>query len=66
MRNLWARNAYYIDVTKNSGVGDEHSYFKGKPVEKNKTLKSMFARALEGDIAEGNLDYHADLNLYRS
>ncbi len=66
LRNLRARNAYYIDVTKNRGVDSEHSYFKGTPVQQNKTLKGMFARAFEGGIVEADLEYHADLNLYRS
>ncbi len=66
LRNLDAPNAVYIDVTRNKGVGDEHSYFKDKPVEGNATLKQLFARIFEGGEAEKSLEYHADLNLYRS
>ena len=64
--NLNADNAYYIDVTRNKGVKDGHSYFKGAPVRGNATLKRLFAQIFTGDDAEKSLDYHADLNLYRS
>lgn len=66
LRNLVARNAYYIDVTRNRGVGGEHSYFKGEPVEDNRTLRRMFQRLLEGAKVEDTLTYHADINVYRS
>ena len=66
LRNLVAENAYYIDVTRNRGVGTEHSYFKGKSVNNNASLKKVFARIFEGGKAEQLLDYHADINVYRS
>ena len=66
LRNLTAKNAYYIDITRNRGVGSEHSYFKGKPVKNNRTLKKIFAKVFEGGKAERLLDYHADINVYRS
>ena len=66
LRNLYASNAYYIDVTRNRGVGSEHSYFKGKSVLKNSTLKRIFSRIFEGGKAEHLLTYHADINVYRS
>lgn len=66
LRNLVAENAYYIDVTRNRGVASEHSYFKGKPVDRNASLKKVFARIFEGGKAEQLLDYHADINVYRS
>jgi esterase/lipase superfamily enzyme len=66
LRNLNASNAYYIDVTRNRGVGSEHSYFKKKTVKNNSTLKRIFKRIFEGGNAEQLLDYHADINVYRS
>ncbi len=66
LKNLNADNAYYIDLSRNRGVKDEHSYFKGKVVEQNATLKRIFTAVFEGGDAEKLLDYHADLNVYRS
>ena len=66
LRNLTASNAYYISVTRNRGVGDEHSYFKGSTVSQNATLKGMFKKMFEGGDAESGLDYRADLNFYHS
>jgi esterase/lipase superfamily enzyme len=66
LRNLVAGNAYYIDVTRNKGVGSEHSYFKGKPVQDNDTLHRMFRRLFEGGKVEDTLSYFPDLNVYRS
>jgi len=66
LKNLNAENAYYIDVTRNRGVKDEHSYFKGSVINQNATFKKMFSQIFEGEDAEKSLEYHADLNVYRS
>lgn len=66
LRHLGAENAYYLDVTRNRGVGDEHSYFKGEIIRKNTRLKRIFARVFEGGKAEQLMDYHADINVYRT
>ena len=66
LRNLHARNAYYLDVTRNRGVGSKHSYFKGEIVTKNSRLKRIFSRIFEGGKAERLLNYHADINVYRT
>lgn len=66
LRNLYASNAYYIDGTRNKGVGSEHSYFKGKTVRQNSTLRRIFSRIFEGGKAEHLLTYHADINVYGS
>lgn len=66
LKNLNSENAYYIDVTRNRGVKDSHSYFKGSVVKQNATVRRLFASIFEGDDAEKVLDYHADLNVYRS
>jgi len=66
LKNLSSSNAYYIDVTRNKGVNDEHSYFKGDVVENNTTMHTIFSRIFPGDEIENELTYHADLNVYRS
>ncbi|MEM8563823.1 MAG: alpha/beta hydrolase [Pseudomonadota bacterium] len=66
LKNLDADNAYYIDVTRNRGVRDDHSYFKGSVVNQNATVKKLFSQIFEGEDAEKSLDYHPDLNVYRS
>jgi len=65
-RNLTSPNANYIDVTGNKGVGSEHSYFLGKAVASNASLKRLFRHIFEGGNAEAALTYHADRNVYRS
>ncbi len=66
LRNLTANNAYYVDVTGNRGVGSEHSYFKGRSVDRNSTLKKIFTQMFEGRKSETRLKYHPDINVYRS
>ena len=65
LRNLSASNAYYVDVTHNKGVRSEHSYFKGKSVKENSTLKKIFSQIFEGGKAEQLLEYHVFLALKR-
>jgi esterase/lipase superfamily enzyme len=64
LKNLEAQNAHYLDVTEATGVGKSHSYFTGAPVNKNNSLKRMFASMFEGDNAERKMHYHADTNTY--
>ncbi|MEM0912716.1 MAG: alpha/beta hydrolase [Pseudomonadota bacterium] len=66
LRNLSSSTTYYIDVTRNRGVGSAHSYFKSEFVNNNKTLKRIFSAMFEGEDAERSLTYHADVNVYRS
>lgn len=66
LRDLNATNAYYIDVTRMRGVGSAHSYFKPEFVKNNKTLARLFEQIVTGGEAERSLEYHADLNVYRS
>lgn len=66
LKNLNAENAYYIDVTRNRGVKDDHGYFKGRVIKENATIKRLFANIFEGQDAEKALEYHSDLNVYRS
>lgn len=64
-KRLNAKNASYIDVTNTSYVGNSHSYFIGKPVEKNAKLLSFFHVILRGDRVEDRLNYRADVNIYK-
>ncbi len=64
LKNLKARNAYYVNVTDASWVKNSHSYFHGQPVSRNAELRKFFARAFEGGRADELLRYHADRNLY--
>lgn len=66
LRNLIARNAYYLDVTRSKGVGNQHGYFQGSAVTENATLARMFTRVFEGGKAELSMDFHVDLNVYRT
>ncbi len=69
IRNLIARNAFYIDITGARGVGNAHGYFVGEPLADNPWLKQVFTAALNGgspEIGEDTaLAFHADVNLYR-
>lgn len=65
LRNLTARNAYYVDVTGAPWVKNAHGYFTGQPVEKNAALRHFFTAAFEGRRGEPDLRYAADVNAYR-
>ncbi len=65
LRNLVARNAHYIDITRTDAVDNAHGYFVGDPVAQNQELKALFERAFEGGRAEEPLTYAADINAYR-
>ncbi|GAA5497631.1 hypothetical protein Rhal01_03827 [Rubritalea halochordaticola] len=63
-KGLIARNATYIDVTNASYVGNSHSYFKSKPVIKNKKLHQLFEDIFSGERVDDRLKYHPDVNVY--
>ncbi len=65
LKNLIARNAHYIDITRADAVGNAHGYFTGGPVESNAALKALFQAAFQGGRAEEQLAYSADINAYR-
>jgi esterase/lipase superfamily enzyme len=69
IKNLVARNAFYIDVTDADGVGNAHGYFAGEVLAANAALKAVFTAALNGESPESSaatpLAYAADLNVYR-
>ena len=64
LKGLAAENATYIDITHSTGVGSEHSYFKGSPITKNKKLKAMFSGIFNGGTVENSLAYRSDINAY--
>lgn len=65
LKNLFAANARYIDITRAEGVGNAHGYFAGDPVARNPALKAVFSDVFEGGRAEDRLAYAADINAYR-
>lgn len=64
LKGLDATNASYIDVTNAAHVGDEHSYFKGAPVDKYDKLREMFSLLFTGKKPQPKLKYLADINAY--
>lgn len=64
LKSLNAENASYINVTAAPHVGDEHSYFKGDPVEKNAKLKEIFSLLFEGGRPESKMKFRSDINAY--
>lgn len=64
LKGLNAGNASYLNVTTAAHVGEEHSYFKDKPVSKNRRLLTMFSDLFEGRKPEDWMRYRADINAY--
>ncbi len=64
LRNLVAKNAYYLDVTRNKSVGSEHSYFQGEAI-KNPTIERLFSKMFAGEVVEREMQYDANENVYR-
>jgi len=65
LKSLNSENAVYIDVTESEGVGCEHSYFKGEPVDKNSDLKALFTDLFNGKSVEKKLTYFAADNYFK-
>jgi esterase/lipase superfamily enzyme len=64
LADLTSRQAFYIDFTRESGVGNSHAYFEGAPTN-NKRVWQFFNAALNGEFAERGLEFHAASNTYR-
>ena len=64
LKGLNSINTSYLNVTTAAHVGDEHSYFKDKPVKNNIKLKKMFASLFEGRKPESEMKYKSDINAY--
>jgi len=60
---LNANRAVYANFTGAQHVGDSHAYFEGDPLE-NEAVRRFFTAALNGDVAEGDLDYNVFRNIY--
>ncbi len=68
LKSLSAPNATYIDVTHAPYVGNDHGYFKGRPVEKQSRLHQMFENMFTGKRVETTtptLRYRADINAWQ-
>jgi len=64
LKNLRAENVHYLNVTGAAHLNNEHTYFLGKPVEKNGRLDDMFAGIFQGQSVERAMVYHDDINAY--
>lgn len=64
LKSLDATNCSYLNVSQSAHIKEEHSYFKGDPVNKNAKLKSMFASLFEGKKPEDKMKYRSDVNAY--
>ena len=64
LKGLDATNADYLNVTSKN-VGDDHSYFKDKPVNNDDKLKAMFAALFEGRKPESKMKYQPEVNAYK-
>ena len=66
LKGLNAENASYLNVTTAAYVGEEHSYFKDKPVRENRRLLKMFSDLFEGRKPDDWMKYRADINAYET
>ncbi|MDJ0778204.1 MAG: alpha/beta hydrolase [Gammaproteobacteria bacterium] len=64
LKELNAGNASYLNVTSAAHVGDDHSYFKDRPVRNNARLRRMFNSLFNGMEPESAMQYRADINAY--
>ncbi|MDA1073164.1 MAG: alpha/beta hydrolase [Proteobacteria bacterium] len=68
LKALNAPNATYIDVSRATGIGDQHSYFHGDVIDRNSRVKRLFQKLFTGDRPErftSHMEYLGDLNAYR-
>ena len=63
LKGLDSVNATYLNVTSRN-VGDDHSYFKDKPVKGDRKLEAMFAALFEGRRPETKMPFQSDINAY--
>ncbi len=62
---LDSRRTVYVDVTESKHVGDSHAYFEGDALQ-NASVKDFFKAALNGEVAERDLDFNVARNLHRT
>lgn len=65
LKSLNSEHAVYIDVSEADCVGNEHSYFKGKPVLENAPLHALFNDIFNGNSVEKRLNFFAPSNYFR-
>ncbi len=65
IKQLNSPNTDYIDVTDDEHVDSEHTYFKGRAVQKNEKLKALFNQMFNGLSIEEMLIYQAENNTYK-
>ncbi|MBF0349463.1 MAG: alpha/beta hydrolase [SAR324 cluster bacterium] len=56
-RNLVAKHAVYLDLTRTAHVGVSHTCFVGDPVEQNPHLRRVFHALFHGDPIEKELQW---------
>jgi esterase/lipase superfamily enzyme len=66
VKNLNAKNPWYIDFSDAKHVNDNsHSYFEGKPIEKNENIKNVFTKMFNGEKVELELELDKNMNAYK-
>ncbi|WP_251359687.1 alpha/beta hydrolase [Kangiella sp. TOML190] len=65
LRNLTAKNTYYIDFTGLKGVANSHSYFDKKTASKNLAIKRLFSKLFAAENLLTNLVYQSHNNTYK-
>lgn len=60
---LRSDHAVYVDFSNARSVGDSHAYFEGSPL-RNAAVKKFFRQALNGEVAEKELEYDVSRNLH--
>ena len=62
IRNLTARNAFYIDLTEQ--VGNSHGYFTDDSLQQT-SVRRVFENMFNGRRAEPNLNFNSSLGVYQ-
>ncbi len=68
LRKLNSPNAVYLDLTRATGVGDDHGYFSGTAPRKNRKLQRLFSKLFTGERPErytSHMEFMPSLNAYR-
>jgi esterase/lipase superfamily enzyme len=65
LKNLNAKNAVYVDMSRERAVSKSHSYFDGETSNKNAGVKRFFKSIFSGESVSHKLDFIAHNNTYR-
>ncbi|MCH7650795.1 MAG: alpha/beta hydrolase [Nitrospinae bacterium] len=63
-KDLFSTKAVYLDFTHADRVGDDHSYFEGKPLN-NQNVRKVFDKMFNGQTVEDQLKYDPHSGLHR-